>query len=92
MFTSESVFASPGYPLSNVVDPTGAGDSFAGGFMGYLAKTENTFEEAALRKAVVYGNTMASFVVEGFSFDRLKDLNSQMIERRFQDFIALSKV
>ncbi|MBI2609056.1 MAG: sugar kinase [Deltaproteobacteria bacterium] len=92
MFTSESVFASPGYPLSNVVDPTGAGDSFAGGFMGYLAKTGNTFEEEALRKAVVYGNTMASFVVEGFSFDRLKDLNSQMIERRFQDFVALSKV
>ncbi|NBW65962.1 sugar kinase, partial [bacterium] len=66
MFTRTSVFFAPAYPLESVFDPTGAGDSFAGGFMGYLARTDD-LSEASLRRAVIHGSAMGSFVVEGFS-------------------------
>ena len=90
MFTADSVFFAPGYPLARVVDPTGAGDSFAGGFMGYLAESGNSFEEEHLRRAVVYGNTLASFVVEDFSFNRLKDITKEQIHNRFKEFVSIA--
>ena len=85
MFTGDRVFAVPAFPLEEVKDPTGAGDCFAGGFMGYLARTGKLSEEA-LRRAVVYGSVMASFAVEAFSLDRLRELEYQDIEDRFGAF------
>ena len=70
--TGLSVFGVPAYPLKKVCDPTGAGDTFAGGFMGYLAALDRT-DLAAMRKAVVFGSVMASFNVEDFSLDRSKE-------------------
>ena len=90
MFTGESVFSSPGYPLARIVDPTGAGDTFAGGFMGYLAQSGYSFEEEHLRRAVVYGNTLASFVVEDFSFNRLKEITIEHIHNRFKEFTSIA--
>jgi sugar/nucleoside kinase (ribokinase family) len=85
LFTKDSIFSSPAYPLAEVVDPTGAGDTFAGGFVGYLAQKDD-LSDKTLRKAVVYGSTMASFVCERFSFDRLKEINHDDIEKRTSDF------
>lgn len=88
MFTRESVFYAPAYPLEAVFDPTGAGDSFAGGFMGYLART-NDLSDANLRRAVIVGSAMGSFVVEAFSISRLLDLTRDDIDRRVADFHRL---
>lgn len=88
MFTRDSVFYAPAYPLEAVFDPTGAGDSFAGGFMGYLART-NDLSEANLRRAVIVGSAMGSFVVEAFSISRLLDLTRDDIDRRVADFHRL---
>ena len=85
MFTGDGVFAMPAFPLEAVKDPTGAGDCFAGGFMGYLARTRD-LNEHALRRAVVYGSVMASFAVEAFSLDRLRVLDDKDIETRFGAF------
>lgn len=85
MFTNGSIFAAPAFPLEEVFDPTGAGDTFAGGFMGYLANTGNTTEEG-VRQAIVFGSVMASFNVEAFSLDRLKTLSYQEIEARYRGF------
>jgi sugar/nucleoside kinase (ribokinase family) len=85
MFTGDRVFAVPAFPLEEVKDPTGAGDCFAGGFMGYLARTGKLSEDA-LRRAVVYGSVMASFAVEAFSLDRLRGLEYKDIEARFGAF------
>ena len=81
-------FFVPAYPLESVFDPTGAGDSFAGGFMGYLARQERV-DEATLRRAIVYGSVMASFAVEDFSLDRLKRLRESEIGQRFESFQEL---
>lgn len=89
MFTSHSVFAAPAYPLEDVYDPTGAGDTFAGGFMGYLANTGDT-SEAGVRQAVIFGSVMASFNVEDFSLERLKRLEYREIETRYRSFKALT--
>lgn len=89
MFRTESCFAAPAFPLEAVCDPTGAGDSFAGGFVGYLANTLN-FSEANIRKAVIMGSVMASFNVEDFSLYRLKSLTYSEIEARFREFKRLS--
>jgi sugar/nucleoside kinase (ribokinase family) len=78
-------FAAPSYPLEEVVDPTGAGDSFAGGFIGYLAHTGDTTERN-IRRAVIYGSTMASYNVEGFSLDRLRSLTPSDISTRYNEF------
>jgi len=78
-------FAAPSYPLEEVVDPTGAGDSFAGGFIGYLAHTGDT-SERNIRKAIIYGSTMASYNVEGFSLDRLRRLTPRDISSRYNEF------
>ena len=81
-------FYSPAYPVAEVVDPTGAGDSFAGGFLGLLDRL-NTNDPAALRQATVMGSTIASFTVEQFSLDRLRDLDLGQVRRRFEAFRAL---
>ncbi|MCD5390493.1 PfkB family carbohydrate kinase [candidate division NPL-UPA2 bacterium] len=90
LFSEGSYFASPAYPVESIYDPTGAGDSFAGGFLGYLAKNGNE-EEENLRKAIVYGSVMASYTVEGFSFNRLKSLTEADLEQRYQEFKKLTQ-
>jgi sugar/nucleoside kinase (ribokinase family) len=89
MFHQERVFAAPAFPLEQVKDPTGAGDCFAGGFMGYLASTGNLGDEALCR-AIVCGSVMASFAVEEFSLDRLRRLDYKEIEARFKEFKQLT--
>jgi len=89
MFHGNSVFSAPAYPLEEVFDPTGAGDTFAGGFMGYLS-TQEDINEAAIRQAIIFGSTLASFNVEDFSLNRMKTLDMQEILDRFAEFRALS--
>ena len=89
MFNSKSVFAAPAYPLESVFDPTGAGDTFAGGFLGYLASTRN-FSEASMRQAVICGSVMASFVVEDFSLNRIRALDYEEILNRYREFKRLT--
>jgi sugar/nucleoside kinase (ribokinase family) len=89
MFRESSIFFAPGYPLENILDPTGAGDSFAGGFMGYLAKTDN-LKERYLRQAVIFGSVMASFNIEDFSLNRMRDLPYEDIEFRYKKFKELT--
>lgn len=84
-FTRDSYFATPAFPLESVFDPTGAGDSFAGGFMGYLAQADR-IDDATLRRAIIYGSVMASFNVEEFSCDRLRRLTTEEIRARFREF------
>ncbi|MDC0718879.1 PfkB family carbohydrate kinase [Nannocystis bainbridge] len=84
------MFSAPALPLEDVVDPTGAGDSFAGGFMGWLARPGVEPNGASLRTAMIYGSVMASFCVEGFSYDRLKGLDQATIQKRFETFAALT--
>lgn len=84
------MFAAPALPLEEVVDPTGAGDCFAGGFMGYLARPGLEPSGGALRTAMIYGSVMASFCVEGFSYDRLKGLDPKVIQARFEAFSQLT--
>jgi sugar/nucleoside kinase (ribokinase family) len=88
-FSEEGMFAVPAYPLEEVVDPTGAGDTFAGGMMGFLARN-GRITESSLRTAVVYGSVLASFVVERFSLDRLFDLTWEEIDKRYRAFIDLT--
>jgi len=85
MFTKEEYFAIPAYPLESVFDPTGAGDTFAGGLMGYLASQEK-LDEAALRRAMIFGSVMASFNVEEFGTERIQRLTHEEINQRFRDF------
>ena len=89
MFHEKGVFGAPAFPLEMVKDPTGAGDTFAGGFMGHLSSTGD-FSEIGLRRAIIFGSVMASFTVEGFSLDRLRQLEYQDIESRFRDFKRLT--
>jgi len=88
LFEKDQIFFAPGLPLAQVKDPTGAGDTFAGGFMGYLAKTDDTSFEN-MKRAVIYGSAMASFCVQEFSLDAMKKLNQEMIEERVQKFSKL---
>jgi len=89
-FSGDSVFAVPAFPLEQVFDPTGAGDVFAGGFIGALAKA-GEFSPATVRRAIVYGSVMASFVVEDFSLNRLRRLTDDDVERRYRQFVALTE-
>lgn len=89
LFNGDSVFAAPAFPLEDVVDPTGAGDACAGGFMGYLAATGDLSPDG-LRRAVALGALMGSFVVESFSADRLASLTRQEIDARFRAFARLA--
>lgn len=88
MFTASTVFYAPAYPLEDVFDPTGAGDSFAGGFMGYLARA-GVLDEVHFRRAVVYGSAMGSFAVERFSIQRLLEITGPEIRDRLDDFRRL---
>jgi sugar/nucleoside kinase (ribokinase family) len=85
LFTDGKYFSAPGYPLEDVVDPTGAGDSFAGAVMGYIAKTGD-ISEKNIRKAIIYGSVIASFNAEAFSLNRLKTLTMPEIEKRYSEF------
>jgi sugar/nucleoside kinase (ribokinase family) len=89
LIQEDSVFSAPGLPLENIFDPTGAGDTFAGGFMGYLA-SKGDLSPSSLRRAVIFGSVMASFNVESFSFDRLKELGQSEIEARYRQFSELA--
>jgi sugar/nucleoside kinase (ribokinase family) len=90
LFTqTNKVFAIPAYPLENVVDPTGAGDSFAGGFMGYLASRDSVDLET-VQRAMIYGNIVASFSVEGFSVERLSTLTRETVRNRLSDFLMMT--
>ena len=84
-------FSLPAYPVENVVDPTGAGDSFAGGFMGYLASTRNT-DPATLRRAMLYGTVTASFCVEGFSTEELAQRHRGQVEARFNELSTITTI
>ncbi len=89
LYTGDFIFKMPGYPLEEIRDPTGAGDSFAGGFMGYLAGAGEV-SETHLRRAVVYGSVIASFTVEDFGLRRSLRLTREEIEARFREFKQLS--
>ncbi len=91
LFTDNGIFAAPAYPLESIYDPTGAGDTFAGGFLGHLARAEE-INETELRKAVLYGSAMASFCVEKFGTEKLASLELLEIEDRYQSFLDLSKI
>ncbi len=89
MITRDAAFAAPAYPLENVFDPTGAGDTFAGGFLGYLASRRETHDRE-LRRAIIFGSVLASFTVEKFSLDRLREITLGDVLERYQDFRALT--
>jgi sugar/nucleoside kinase (ribokinase family) len=89
LFSEGGIFSAPAFPLEEVRDPTGAGDSFAGGFMGYLAKA-GEFSDRQLRRAVIYGSVMASYAVEEFGLSRLLRLTPKDIETRYREFKKLT--
>jgi sugar/nucleoside kinase (ribokinase family) len=91
LFTDQSVFSAPAYPLEDIQDPTGAGDAFAGGLAGHLVRADRYGQEA-LRRAVIYGSVMASFVVERYGPDRLLDLGPIDISERAQSFRDLAAI
>ncbi|MFN8358163.1 MAG: PfkB family carbohydrate kinase [Spirosomataceae bacterium] len=89
LFQGDEVFFAPALPLEDVFDPTGAGDTFAGGFIGYLASTDDTSFEN-LKRAIVYGSAMASFCVEKFGTEQLIDLSPEQVHARVQEFVKLA--
>ena len=91
LFTKDFRFFAPAYPLSEVLDPTGAGDSFAGGFMGYLASAP-AVDERHLRRAMIYGTITGSFACETFSVERLRGLTDEHISKRFGELVDLVKI
>ncbi len=91
LFTGDTIFSAPAFPLEFIYDPTGAGDAFAGGFVGHLARTEDLSDEN-LKRAVIYGSVMASFSVTKFGIEGLKELSDIEILGRYRDFIELSRV
>jgi len=90
LITPTAIFWVPAYPVEHLCDPTGAGDTFAGGLMGYLARTSD-FSEANLRRAIVYGSALASFCVEDFSINRIKNLTLNQIRQRFLGLLDMIK-
>ena len=90
LFHEGKIFSAPALPLAEVYDPTGAGDTFAGGFAGYLAMTDDiSFDN--MKRAIIYGSAMASFCVEKFSNERLKEVDEAALQERMQRFVELSK-
>jgi sugar/nucleoside kinase (ribokinase family) len=90
LFDKNNVFFAPALPLEEVVDPTGAGDTFAGGFIGYLAQTENiSFEN--MKRAIIVGSAMASFTCEKFGPDRLLEITKEEIHERIEQFVQLTE-
>jgi len=92
LFTQEGFFSLPSYPLEKVVDPTGAGDSFAGGFFGYLDSQGGATDDATLRRAMTYGSAVASYWVEDFGCERAERLTRDDIEERYEAFRAMTSV
>jgi sugar/nucleoside kinase (ribokinase family) len=92
LYTEDGVFALPAYPLETVVDPTGAGDSFAGGFLGYLDAHPGDADEQVLRRAMTYGSVLASFNVEEFGTERVRRLTTDEINRRFEEFREMTHI
>jgi sugar/nucleoside kinase (ribokinase family) len=90
LITEKTIFSAPAYPMENIYDPTGAGDCFAGGFIGWLARTDDLSDEN-FKRAVIYGSTLASFCVEKFGLERLKELTPLQINDRFNAFRDLSR-
>ncbi len=90
LFTGDTIFSAPAFPLELIYDPTGAGDAFAGGFIGHLARTEDLCDEN-LKRAVIYGSVLASFSVAKFGIEGLKELSDIEILGRYRDFIGLSR-
>ena len=90
LFSDDNVFYAPALPLEEVFDPTGAGDTFAGGFAGYLAKT-NDFSFENMKKAIIYGSTLASFCVEKFGTVRMEHLKPEEVQKRLHQFKALTQ-
>src|SRR6266403_1874267 len=91
LFSEDDFFSCGAYPLEDIHDPTGAGDTFAGGIAGYLAGTVKTVHFTDLRKAMIYGSVLASFSVEAFSLDRLRKLTREEITRRYETFKLMSQ-
>lgn len=91
LFTQDGIFSAPAYPIVNIFDPTGAGDTFLGGFAGWLARSGD-FSDDNLRRGVIYGSAMASFCVEKFGPERLFDLSQAEIRDRYTDFRTLSAI
>ncbi len=89
-FSRQTHFVAPAYLLENIYDPTGAGDTFAGGMMGYLSRARK-INEATIRKSIVYGSIMASFTVEDFSVNRLLEISAKDIKDRFDNFRRITK-
>ena len=89
LFMRDAVFFAPGYPLEEIFDPTGAGDSFAGGFMGYLART-GSLEADELKRAMIYGSALGSFAVERFGVERLISLKPEEIQQRVGAFRTMT--
>lgn len=90
LFHENNIFFAPALPLEEVFDPTGAGDTFAGGFIGYIAKTGDTSFDN-MKRAIIYGSAMASFCVEKFGTERLKELDIEEIHDRVEEFVSLSQ-
>lgn len=89
-FSKSSHFVAPAYPLGEVFDPTGAGDTFAGGMVGFLSKSGKT-DDATIRKSIIYGSMLASFVVEDFSVNRLLEISAKDIEDRYNHYRSITK-
>ncbi len=87
-FSENEFFSAPAYPLENLVDPTGAGDSFAGGTVGHLAK-HGVLDDKSIKKSMICGSVTASYVVEDFSIERLKNVSHEDIEKRYQEFRSI---
>jgi sugar/nucleoside kinase (ribokinase family) len=92
LFTQDGFFALPAFPLETVVDPTGAGDSFAGGFLGYLDSAGRSLDEGTLRRAMTYGSTLASFWVESFGSERGQELTREEIDERYEMFRRITTI
>lgn len=91
LITRDTIFVAPAFPLENISDPTGAGDTFAGGMVGYLSRV-NSINDEELKKAIIYGSVLASFCVEKFSVDGLLSLNDSKINDRFTQFCKLIQI
>jgi cytidine kinase len=91
MFTHDGYFGLTAYPTREIVEPTGAGDTFAGGLMGYLAARDGEVDDATLRRAMAYGTACASFNVEGFGSERLYELDRAEVDARVEELEAISR-
>ncbi len=87
--SKENTFVAPAFPLESVYDPTGAGDSFAGGLLGHLCKCKK-IDDKKVRSAIIYGSVMASYAVANFSLTGIKKLNKKLIEKRYKEFKNLT--